>query len=86
MKYDNLKEYIDKFPTDHKMGFTNKELEVLLSELSDVNINKEKFESALYGGTCMLNEFKEIITYHHDVFHAIVCGIDNRELTVEEWD
>lgn len=69
--------------TKHKEGFTNKELELLLSEFPGINM--DKVDNALTGITCMMKE-DEIIIYHCDIVKAIVCGIENRELSVTEFD
>lgn len=80
---DNIKEKVYSFKTKYKEGFTNKEIEELLKDFPD--INKDKFNNALRGITCMVMN-KEIITYHCDIELAIRCGTENRNPKSYEWD
>lgn len=73
------------YPTKNAIGFNGKELEKLLSYYSD-KVNEDKFFDALKGNTCMLNEDGDVIMYHCDVSTAMKCGIENRDITFEEWD
>ena len=79
----NLIEKIYNYPTKYKEGFINEEIENLLKEFP--NIHKDKFNNALHGNTCMMKEGK-IISYHCDILSAIRCGLENRDLTIWEWD
>lgn len=47
------------------------------------DINKEKF--ALFGNTCGL-VYEGIVLYKWDIESAIICGLQNRNLTSTEWD
>ncbi len=82
--YKIIKDEIYSFPTESKYGFNPKEIKDFLANYP--NINMDKFNNAMFGNTCMINERDEIITYHCDILKAIICGIENRELTIEEWD
>ena len=44
-----------------------------------------KFDDAMRGNTCMIID-DEIIHYHCDVYNAIICGSQNRNLNGWEWD
>lgn len=77
----NLK-YFDNFVTKYN-GFTYSEINELLKYYP--NINTDKFNSCLYGISCsIVNE--EIVIYKHDVKLALICGIENRDLTEFEFD
>lgn len=74
---------IIEFKTKNKEGFTKSEIQELLKQFP--NINKEKFDNALTGITCMMKD-GEIIIYHCDIELAIRCGLQNRNPTNLEWD
>lgn len=80
------KEVYDKvynFPTKHKEGFIQSEIDQLLENYP--NINKDNFDNALCGITCMMKD-EQIVIYHCDIEKAILCGIENRNLSHAEWD
>lgn len=79
----NIYEHVYNYPTKHPKGFIGTEIEELLK--SYPTVNKEKFFDALRGNTCMIFE-GQIVTYHCDIAKAIECGLENRNLTAEEWD
>lgn len=78
-----LQNIVYKFPTKHEEGFTKKEQEELIKKFP--NINKKKYDEAMFGNTCMMKD-NQIITYHCDVYTALLCGIENRGMTQAEWD
>lgn len=67
----------------NKEGFTNVEIAIILNKFD--NINNEKVHGAMFGNTCMMIN-NHLINYPWDVSMALRCGIENRDLTVEEWD
>ena len=77
-----IKEMVYEYPTKYDMGFTPSELQELLNKC-DIDIND--FNKKMFGNTCAIID-DEIITYHHDVVVCIMCIIENREQTFEEWD
>ena len=78
------KQKVWQYPTKSKMGFTKKEIDDLLREFPGIKMSK--FDDALRGITCMMNEDKETIIYHCDIEHALYCGLENRNLRSSEWD
>lgn len=79
----NIHKKIYKFPTKHKEGFVQSEIDALLKDYP--NIDMEKFNSELMGNTCMVKE-GEIIQYHCAIEKALICGIEKRNLRSYEWD
>ena len=79
----NLKDYVYNYPTKHKQGFIKDDLEKILNEFPRVNM--DKFNDAMMGNTAMLIN-NEIINYHIDVYHALLAGLENRNLTIGEFD
>ena len=80
------KEIQDKvytYKTKHKEGFLQTEIDTLLIDYPDINM--DMFNDALMGNTCMVKDGK-IVQYHCDIYKAIICGIENRGLTANEWD
>jgi len=45
----------------------------------------DKFDDAMMCNTCMIID-EEIIHYHCDLYHAIICGLQNRKLNSFEFD
>ena len=79
-----LNELVYDYPTKHKAGFIQTEIEDLLSKFE--NLNMDKWDSAMMGNTCMMDANDGIISYHCDVLGALRCAIENRDLTLPEWD
>lgn len=78
-----IEERVNSFKTDSEWGFTSEEITILLKQYPGIDM--DKFNSALMGVTCMSIDEKTRI-YHCDIVKAIRCGVENRNLTVEEWD
>jgi len=74
---------VNTFPIKSEFGFTTKEQEKLLKLFP--NINKEKYDNALMGITCMMID-NQIIVYHCDIITALKCGTQNRNIKHYEWD
>lgn len=70
-------------PSKYVQGYTNEELEEIVSEMS--NVNMDRLIDALNGNTCMLIDGKTI-NYHWDVEAALRAGIEHRALRGHEWD
>lgn len=79
----NIQERVRDFKTKHKEGFVSSEIEELLKDFPSINM--KKFNSALNHITAISIE-GEIVIYHQDVEVALLCGIENRDLTDEEFD
>ena len=79
----NLQEKVFNYPTKYKEGFTHKEIEALLEEFPGVH--RDKFDDALCGITCLIRE-EGFVIYHCDILSALRCGLENRDLKLEEWD
>lgn len=80
----NLKDMIYNYPTKSEYGFNKKELELLLTWFPTINM--KKFNDAMIGNTCMVDEVEGIITYHIDVLTALRCGLENRDIKFSEFD
>ena len=78
-----IQDKIYSYKTKHKEGFLQTEVDTLLIDYPDINM--DKFNDALMGNTCMLKDDK-IVQYHCDIYKALICGIENRGLTLNEWD
>jgi len=78
---DTIKVY--QFKRKNLEGFTSEELVELLKEFPSINM--DKYNDAMLCHTCpMING--ELVFYVYDVAAAIACGIENRDLTQEEFD
>jgi len=78
-----IQDKIYSYKTKHKEGFLQTEIDTLLIDYPDINM--DMFNDALMGNTCMVKDGK-IVQYHCDIYKAIICGIENRGLTLNEWD
>lgn len=76
-------EKVHSFPTKHKEGFIQAEIDELLKQFYDVRM--DKFNDAMRGNTCMIID-GEVIIYHCDVLTALRCGLENRGIRTSEWD
>ena len=83
-EYDKIEQFIYTYPTKNKQGFVVEEEQKILKLFPEINM--EKYHDALMGNTCMVSPEGQTIIYHCDIFKALLCGIENRNLTVEEWD
>jgi hypothetical protein len=82
-QYSELENMVINHPTKHKEGFLVSEEKELLEKIGGVNM--DKYFSVLRGNTCIMTE-DGIVTYHCDILQALVCGLENRDLTYFEWD
>jgi hypothetical protein len=78
-----LKNLVFKFKTKNPEGFVSSEQKELLENFPQ--INKEKYFDALNGITCMMIN-DEMVIYHDDIFTALLCGLENRDMYYYEVD
>ncbi|NRB62855.1 MAG: hypothetical protein HRU40_07480 [Saprospiraceae bacterium] len=83
LKMENIRKKVYNFKTKNKEGFVQSEIDTLLKDYPNINI--DKFNSALRGITCMMIN-DETVIYHCDIYKALRCGTENRNLRVWEWD
>lgn len=76
-------EYVDNYNRKHKQGFTYSELIDVLSNIEGISM--PHVEDAMTGNTGMVID-GDFISYTCDVKKAIQCGLEKRQLNVEEWD
>ena len=78
--YERVYNYKSK--SDH--GLISTEIEDILKDYPDCDM--EKYNDAMFGNTCMFEDDKGFIHYHTDVYSAILCGVENRDQMLQEWD
>lgn len=78
-----IKDYVYEYPFKSQFGFNPDELKTIVAEFPDINM--DKFNLAMNGNTCMMEEGR-IITYPCDVVTALRCGIENRDIRFSEFD
>ena len=83
----DLKELIYSKETESKYGFSNEELETLEKEITTnyPNFNRIYYLESFVGNT-VTNHKGKTRFYHIDVYHAFLCGIENRGLKSSEFD
>lgn len=69
--------------TTYPEGFTGDEVDAIFKEYP--KLNTAKADSCLTGITGIMKD-GQFITYHCDVFKALQCGLENRDLKEWEWD
>jgi hypothetical protein len=67
----SIAERVNNYPTKHKYGFIQSEIETLLKEYP---IDKDRFNQSMMGHTCMLID-NETIWYHCDIIKAIKYSV-----------
>lgn len=74
-------------PSIHKQGLLRKEIYSLLDSLVEqgIELNKERFDDALMGCTCLVIGGMHVI-YRQDIVNALNCAIEDRDLNFGEWD
>ena len=83
MTTKEVERILDNYPTKYTHGFTDAEIQDITSKIP--NINMEKVHGALNGNTCMVID-GTVVNYYSDVRLAITCGIQNRDVDINEWD
>jgi len=83
----DTKTFIENYPKRYEDGFTNDEVNSIIEIVEDlrVDFNKELFNKALNGITCMVIEDQTVI-YTYDVELALRCGLRGYGITANEWD
>lgn len=80
---EKIHDLVYNFRSINKYGLTVEELLVLLKKLKIApEVFNEKFGE---GNTCAFISGR-IVMYHCDIELAIICCLENREKTFEEWD
>lgn len=86
-KRNELYDFIYNYPTFRKEGFLPDEQTLVLEKYQKLypNFNLKKYDDAMMGNTCMMYKGK-FVMYHCDVHKAVQCGIEERDLMIDEWD
>lgn len=73
MTAKEIEDLVYSYPTKNKYGFNSKEREDLLSGIEGLDVRK--YNDAMMGITCMMNEEDGIIVYPGDVVNGIRAGL-----------
>jgi len=72
-----ISEFINRYPTKHKEGFTDDEIKELISLFdNDNDIDIKRFNTSMRGHTCMMVD-GDIVNYHCDIIgglHSAIIG------------
>ena len=79
----NVYNFVKTYKTSYEEGFSNVEIHIILNTFK--NIDRTRFFDALTGITCT-SKNEQILYYKHDIEKALLCGIEDRNLTEEEFD
>ena len=79
-----LYERVYNYKAKSEYGLVETEIQDVLKDYPGCNM--EKYNDAMMGNTCMMNDDKEVINYQCDVYSAILCGVENRDQMLHEWD
>jgi len=80
---ENIEKLITEYETKYEEGFTDDEIKNILENYP--NINMDKFNGAMMGNTCAMRDGL-LVMYPCDVRAALYCGMENRDLNIQEWD
>ena len=83
MEPKKLYKLVYEYPTKYKEGFLPDEIKEILKTFP--NINMDKYNDAMGVHTVIIIE-NDIITFHNDILTAFKCGIENRDITIGEFD
>ena len=84
MKASDLHYLVYNFKTKNKEGFTSEETRNLVAN-NFPNLTHKKFAKLLGTNTVMVID-GEVVTYHTDVYHALIQVVENRDLNWCEID
>jgi hypothetical protein len=82
MNNKELEDLVYNYPTKYEEGFTGREI-IALSE--HLGIAYEKVWDKIGVVTCGVRGGQAVI-YHCDVLTGVRCTLENRDMTLEEWD
>jgi len=80
---DKIDIAMNEHPPANPIGYTNAELRELIGNFPE--IEEQYVYNALIGNTCGIED-GELLHYGLDVYRAIRCGVEKRNLRVSEWD
>ena len=83
--YEYIDDLVNNYKTKSEYGFKSDEQQELIEIFP--NINMKKYEDALDGITCAMDESDGgFIIYHCDIKTALKCAVEDRNITASEWD
>jgi len=85
MDKHKLYDLVYSWSTESEHGFNYMEEEAIISKIGKEKMNMDKYNNAMRGNNCMFGKYGTIM-YHCDIFMALTCGLENRDMTWLEWD
>ena len=86
MTRDEVTKIVLAYDRTNDLGFTSIEEALLLLKNFDEMINIERFHNAKFGNTVGVTDSGLTLTYPVDLITAIMCGLEDRDITQAEWD
>lgn len=83
VNYKEIQNIVYNYSTKYEKGFTSDETQELLKTFPNINMNF--FNYAMGINTVTIKD-ENIIYYRYDIFKAIIAALENRALTILEWD
>ena len=83
MSNKKLERLVNDFPTKYEEGFVHKEIMKLVSRFSETTYDEVMEKMGVV--TANLRD-GQTVYFHCDVLTALRCAIEDREMTVGEWD
>jgi len=78
-----LEDLVYNYPTKYEEGFIGEEIKALSEQFPQTTYEKVCDKIGIV--TCMVRDGKTVI-YHCDVLTGLRCALENRDMTVWEWD
>jgi hypothetical protein len=82
-EYNRIIKIVDSFPRKYQYGFKTDEINELLKEFPKIDIDKFNDATSHISAMCVDNH---ILIYPHDILKGIFCGIEKRDIKLEEFD
>lgn len=83
MNNKELEDLVYNYPTKYEEGFTGEEIKALSAQFPQTTY--EKVSDKIGVVTCITRDGQTVI-YHCDILTALRCALENRDMTLEEWD
>jgi hypothetical protein len=76
-----IKELIDNYPAEYENGLTDIEVKDIASKIPNIDMNK--VYNSMSNNTCSVIG-TTLINYYSDVLLALTCGIENKDVNLND--
>lgn len=83
-EYKKLEDTVYNYKTKSEHGFRPEEETEILKLYPEIDPSDYYYKLGV--NTCIMDDDGAFITYHCDVLNGLLCSLEDREQTLEEWD